>query len=206
MMFDLGGASFLSVLGYAGTQVLTIACMLAVYGLLILVLGRLNPLTFFRKNREGMLTSFTLSSSSAAMPTNMRTCTEKLGISSKVCSFSIPLGATVNMDGTCIFLVTAGLFLARAYGVAISGSALVSLAVTITLLSLGCPGVPGASLVCLGVILESLDVPIEAIGLVMGIYPILDMFNTMSNTTGDVAASLIVARSEGLLDIEKYKS
>ena len=136
----------------------------------------------------------------------MRTCTDKLGISPKVCSFSIPLGATVNMDGTSILLTVGGLFLARAYGVAVPGSALVSLSVTVILLSLGAPGVPGSSLVCLGLVLEGLGVPIEAIGLIMGINPIIDMLATMSNTTGDVAASLIVARSEGLLDLKKYKS
>lgn len=206
MSLDMDGASLLNLLGYGGTQFLAIACMLCVYGLFILLLGRLNPLTFFRKNREGMLTSFTLSSSSAAMPTNMRTCTDKLGISPKVCSFSIPLGATVNMDGTSILLTVGGLFLARAYGVAVPGSALVSLSVTVILLSLGAPGVPGSSLVCMGLVLEGLGVPIEAIGLIMGINPIIDMLATMSNTTGDVAASLIVARSEGLLDLKKYKS
>lgn len=205
MTAEMEGASLLSTLGFAGTVLLAFFCMLIVYGLLVLLLGHLNPITFFKKNREGMLTSMTLSSSSAAMPTNMRTCTDKLGISPKVCSFSIPLGATVNMDGTCIFLTIGGLFLARAYGVAVPGSAMVSLAITIILLSLGCPGVPGSALVCLGVVLESLGVPIEAIGLIMAINPFLDMFGTMSNTTGDVAASLIVAKSESLVDLEVYK-
>ncbi len=164
----------------------------------------MNPIIFFKKNREGMLTSLTLSSSSAAMPANIQTCTNKLGISPLVCSFSIPLGATINMDGTCIFLTITGLFLARAYGVAVPGAAIVSLAITIILLSLGCPGVPGAAAVCLGIVLADLGVPIEASGLVMGVIPFLDMVITMSNTTGDVAASLIVARSEGLVDLEIF--
>lgn len=139
------------------------------------------------------------------MPTNLRTCTDKLGISPKICSFSIPLGATVNMDGTCIYLCVIGLFLARAYGVSVPPSSLFSLAVTIILLSLGAPGVPGAALVCLSVVLAALNVPIEAIGLVIAIDPLLDMFITMSNTTGDVAAALIVARNEKLLDLETYR-
>ena len=206
MIVETGSASLLSVLGFVGTCLLSIACMLVFYGLLVFLLGRLNPLTFFRKNREGMLTSLTLSSSSAAMPTNMDICTKKMGVSPKVCSFSIPLGATINMDGSCIFLVTAGLFLARAYGVTVPGSALVSLCITIIMLSLGCPGVPGAALVCLGVVLKALGVPIEAIGLVMGVNPILDMFITMNNTTGDMAATLIVAKSEDLVDLETYRS
>lgn len=205
IMVSLGGATFLSVLSAAGTQLVTVVCMMTVYGTLVFVLGRLNPFTFFKKNREGMITSFTLCSSSAAMPTNLKTCTDKLGISPKVCNFSIPLGATVNMDGTCIFLTIMGLFLARAYNVNIQPHMLASLALTIILLSLGAPGVPGSAIVCLSVVLDCLGVPIEAIGLIMGIAPIMDMFDTMSNTTGDVAAALIVSRSENLIDIEKFK-
>ena len=110
------------------------------------------------------------------------------------------------MDGTCIFLVTAGLFLARAYAINVSWSALASLAITIILLSLGCPGVPGSGIVCLGIVLTNLGVPIDAIGLIMGVTSFVDMFNTTSNTTGDVAASLIVAKSEKLVDTDVYYS
>ena len=205
LVIEMGSNSLFSVLGAGATNVLAIICMLCVYGLLILIMGRLNPLTFFRKNREGMLTSFTLCSSSAAMPTNLHTCTDKLGISPKVCNFSIPLGATVNMDGTSIYLAVMGLFLARAYGVAIVPSSLISLALTIILLSLGAPGVPGAAIVCLSVVLGELNVPVEAIGLIIAIDPIMDMFITMSNTTGDVMTALVVARSEKMLDVEKYQ-
>ena len=175
MIKNMDGKSLVSILGYAGLILISLFCMIFIYGLLVLILGRLNPIIFFKKNREGMLTSLTLSSSSAAMPTNMQTCTDKLGISPKVCSFSIPLGATINMDGTCVFLTITGLFLARAYGVAVPGSTIVSLAITIILLSLGCPGVPGAAAVCLGIVLTNLGVPVEASGLVMGVIPFLDM-------------------------------
>ena len=134
------------------------------------------------------------------MPENLKTCTDKLGISPKVCNFSIPLGATINMDGTCISLVLTGLYLAKMYGVNVPGSALPALALTIILLSLGCPGVPGSGLVCLGIVLNQIGVPISAIGLVIAIDPVLDMFDTMSNTTGDIACATIVASKEGLLD------
>ena len=204
MIISMEEGTVLSVMSFAGTYVFAIICMMLVYGLLILVLGRLNPLTFYRKYREGMITSFMLSSSSAAMPINMKCCTEKLGISPKVSSFSIPLGSTVNMDGTCIILVIGGLFLARAYGIEVPAAMHLTLLITILLLSIGAPGVPGAGLVCLGIILETLGVPLEALGLVMGIYPFLDMFNSMSNTTGDVSVSLIVARGENLVDLAKY--
>jgi len=206
MLRELGGESLISVLGFAATTIFILFCMIMSYGLIILIFGRLNPITFFKKNSEGMLTSLTLASSSAAMPTNMRTCTDKLGISSKVCSFSIPLGATINMDGTCIFLVTTGLFLARAYGIEVPAGSFLQLAVTIILLSLGCPGVPGAGLVCIGIVLASIGVPIEAMGLIIAIDPIIDMVVTMSNTTGDVMTALIVAKKEKLLDVDKYNS
>ena len=204
MVIHLGGDSFLAVAAGTGTQIFTILLMMCIYGILILGLARLNPINFYRKGREGLLTSFTLSSSSAAMPTNMRVATEKLGISPKVANFSIPLGATINMDGTCIYLITIGFFLARAYGVEITPSTLVSVCVTVILLSLGSPGVPGAGIICLGIILKALNVPVEAIGLVIAVNPLIDMFDTMNNTTGDLAAALIVARSEGLLDREIY--
>ena len=206
LVLKTGWDTLFSVMGMAGTYLLCILAMLIVYGLLILILGRLNPLTFYKKNREGMLTSLTLASSTASMPTNMRTCTEKLGISPKVCNFSIPLGATINMDGTSIVLTIAGLFMARVHGIEISGAMLVSLLVTVVLLSLGAPGVPGSGIVCLGVILGSLGVPLESLGMLIGIYPFFDMIDTMSNTTGDVAAALIVAKSEELLDKKVYSS
>lgn len=206
LVLMMDGKSFLALFGASGTILATVFVMIMVYGFLILILAHLNPFTFFKKNRNGMLTSFTLSSSSAAMPTNMDICVNKLGISPKVSSFSIPLGATVNMDGTTIALTIFSLFLARAYGVEITPSTLLSLSVTIILLALGTPGVPGAGLVCVGVLLTQLHVPVEAIGMIIGIYPFVEMFTTMSNTTGDVAVSLIVAKQENLLDLEMYNS
>ncbi len=204
MMIQTGMDSLLAMIAMAGTDVAALFVMLLVYGVLILVFARLNPLTFFKKDWPGMLTSFSLSSSSAAMPTNIRICTNRLGISPKVCGFSIPLGATINMDGTSIHLAVASMFLAKVYGVEVPGSAMISIVFTILMLSLGTPGVPGASLVCLGILLEQIGVPLEAIGLIMGVDSLLDMFRTMSNTTGDMAVSLIVAKNEGLVDMEVY--
>ena len=206
MLSQTGLGSLVALGGVILNHLMSIFLMITIYGLLILVLARLDPFTFFKKNRNGMLTSFSLSSSSAAMPTNLRTCTEKLGISPKVCSFSIPLGATINMDGTSIFLMTMGLFLARAYGITVTPTVLFSVMITVVLLSLGAPGVPGSALVCIGVILNIMGVPVEAIGLIIGITPILDMFDTMSNCTGDVTTALIVAKSEDLLDLKKFNS
>ena len=205
MIVNTGGDSVFSILQAVGVFLLAIVIMLVIYGLLVLGLGRCNPVTFYRKNREGMLMSFMTSSSSASIPINLRVCTDKMGISPKVCNFSIPLGATVNMDGNCIYYAIMGLFLARAYAVDISPSMLFSFAVTIALLSLATPGVPGAGIIMLAMVLESIHVPVESIGLIMGVSTLLGMIQTMSNTTGDVATTLIVAKSEKLLDEEVYR-
>ena len=196
MIADVGGESFLSVVSGLGVQILTVILMICIYGVLVLVLGGRNPFWFFKNIREGMVTSFSLCSSSAAMPVNLRICKEKLKIPPRICNFSIPLGATVNMDGTCIFLSSFTVFLARAYGVQITGEMIFSLVLTIILLSLGAPGVPGCALVCLGVVLGQAGIPIEAMGLIIAIAPIADMFDTMNNTTGDMAATVIVDRWE----------
>ncbi len=204
MIVQLGSETLMSLLGMCGVFFISVACMILVYGLLVMIIGHMSPVMFYKKAREGMLTSFALSSSSAAMPTNLHICTDKLGVAPKLASFSIPLGATVNMDGSSINLIVVGLFLAKMYAVPVTGSTLASLIVTVIMLSLGAPGVPGAGLVCLGIILEHLGAPIEAIGLVMAIDPFLDMFSTMNNVTGDMAVTTIVAKTEGMLDTDMY--
>ena len=204
MIVDIGAQSLIYILQVMGLFILAIVAMLCIYGVLVMLLGKSNPITFFRNVKESMLTSFILSSSSAAMPTTLRTCTDKLGISPKICNFSIPLGATVNMDGNCIFYAIMGLFLARAYGVAVPMSSMFSFSVTIMLLSFATPGVPGAGIIMLATVLKSISVPVEAIGLLMGMFSLMGMIQTMCNTTGDVAISLIVAKTENLLDQDLY--
>ncbi|MBR5969303.1 MAG: dicarboxylate/amino acid:cation symporter [Lachnospiraceae bacterium] len=204
MVVQTGSESLLAMLHMTVTEFAAVGCMIVFYGLLVLLLGRLNPLTFFKKNLPGMLTSFSLSSSNAAMPANMAICENSLGISKKIFSFSIPLGATVNMDGTSIHLAISALFLAKMYGVEVPASSMLSIVITIIMLSVGTPGVPGASLVCLGVLLNQIGVPVEAIGIIMGVDALLDMLRTMSNTTGDMAVTLTVANSEKLVDLEVF--
>ena len=206
IVIKLDSTSLMSLASFMGTFVLTIFCMMCFYGLLILAVGHLNPLRFFMNNREGMLTSFILCSSSAAMPVNLRVCTDRMGVAQRISNFSIPLGATVNMDGGSIFLTLSGLFLARAYGVEIPVSAMISLGITVILLSLSTPGVPGAGLVSVSVVLSTLGLPQEALSMIIGIYSFVDMFTTMNNTTGDVATTVLVAKSEKLLDTKVYYS
>ena len=146
-----------------------------------------------------------MASSNASIPVNMEACEKKLGISSRVFSLSIPLGATLNMDGTCIHLAVFALALAKVYGVPVGGGMLLSMVVSIIVLSMGAPGIPGSGLICLSVLLTQMNVPVEAIGLVMGIDSLIGMFRCMSNCLGDVAVTSIVAKSEGQMDMEVYR-
>lgn len=200
-----GTEMLISIMSFALTFVLALAVMMGVYCLLVLLIGRLNPLILMKKHAPTMLTSFSLASSNASMPFNIDSC-RKLGISSKVCAFSIPLGATVNMDGSCIFMTVAGLFLAKVFGIEMDSSAFVSMIFSIIVLSIGAPGIPGSGLICLSVLLVQLGVPTEALSLIMGIDSLLGMFRTAVNSAGDVAVSLIVAKTENLLDTAQYYS
>ena len=146
----------------------------------------------FKKYSPTMAQVFSMGSSNASLPLNMEAC-KKLGISQKVYSLSLPLGATVNMNGTCIYLSIFAFALARLCGITIPPAALASVLVTIVVLSVGAPGIPGSGLVCLSVLLAQLNVPIEAVALVMGIDPLIGMMRTMSNCLGDVTVSTIVA-------------
>ncbi len=199
-----GGETLVSLVGFLASVLLGMACMVALYCLLILGMARLDPRIFLRKYVPSMLTTFSLGSSNAAVPYTMQVCRNELGISPKVCSFSIPLGATVNMDGTCVYLVVAALFLARVYGVEVPASSLAGMFFSVLVLSVGAPGIPGSGLVCLCVLLVQMGVPVEAAGLVMGVDSIVGMFRATSNTTGDVAVSLIVAKLDKLLDLSVY--
>ncbi|MCD8104627.1 MAG: dicarboxylate/amino acid:cation symporter [Lachnospiraceae bacterium] len=200
-----GNDTLLAIAGFFGTFIAALAVMVCIYALLVLVIGRLNPLHFLKKHAPVMLTNFSLASSNAAMPFNIRSCTN-LGIPSKICSFSIPLGATLNMDGSCIYMAVAGLFLAKVFGVDLGPSKLFSMIFSIIVLSIGAPGIPGSGLVCLSVLLVQIGVPAEALSLIMGIDSILGMFRVAVNSTGDVAVSLIVAKTEKMLDIDKYRA
>ncbi len=203
MLLKTGLDALVSVLSVFGVFLFGLVGMMLVYCLLILLSG-LNPIPFVRKYAATMLQVFSMASSNAAIPVNMDSC-NKLGISKKIYSLSIPLGATLNMDGTCVHLAVFSLALAKIYEVPVSGGALTSIILSIIVLSMGAPGVAGAGLICLSVLLTQMGVPVEAIGLVMGIDPLIGMFRCMSNCLGDAAVSMIVAKKENALDIEMYR-
>ncbi len=205
MILSMELKNLLSVFVWVPTVYLADLLMLAVYGLLILVLARLNPLTFYRKYYPAMLTAFTFAASNPSLPTSMATCDRALGISKRIYSFSLPLGATINMDGGCITQMISALFMARVFGIPINASMILSLVVAIFVLSVGAPGVPGGALVCISILLPQIGIPAEAISIIMGLYSIVGMMQTCVNVTGDAAVTLTVARSEQLVDLEVYR-
>ncbi len=168
-----------------------------VYSSLITVAVKKSPLWFFNGVKEAMLAAFVTRSSSAVLPISMRNVQENLGVSEKVSSFVLPLGATINMDGTALYQGVCALFVAQAFGISLSMGAQVGILITATLASIGTAGVPGAGLIMLSMVLTSAGLPIEGIGLVAGIDAVLDMARTSINVTGDMCVSAVVARTEG---------
>jgi Na+/H+-dicarboxylate symporter len=174
------------------------------YCLTILIRGRLNPIVFLKKYLPEMKNTFVQGSGIASIPDTIRCCQLDFGISPKVYSFAIPFGATVNLDGNCIYLSIAGLFLARMCGIELFSTEVVSMVFAIIILSIGAPITPGSALLCLFVLLTQMGVSLDMTILVMGVNFFIEMFLAMTNTMGDVAISLTVARSENLVDLKTY--
>ncbi len=176
-----------------------------VYGAFILFIARLNPLIFFKKMRETLMFAFSTSSSNATVASNLATTTYKLGVNNKVSSFTVPLGATINMDGTAIMQGVATVFIAHAYNMDLTMADFMMVILTATLASIGTAGVPGVGLVMLAMVLEQVGVPVDGIALILGVDRLLDMTRTAVNVAGDAMVSCLVAKSENVLDEEIYK-
>jgi Na+/H+-dicarboxylate symporter len=176
------------------------------YPILLVVLGRLHPLTFFRKLRAPMTVAFSTASSGATLPVTLRTTEERLGVDASIASFTVPLGATINMDGTAIMQGVATVFIAQAYSVEIGPAGYLTVILTATLASIGTAGVPGVGTIMLAMVLRQMNLPVEGIALILAVDRLLDMTRTAVNITGDAAVSCIVARSEGKLDLETFRS
>lgn len=179
---------------------------LGVYSTMLKLLSGLNPITFYRKMRPVMVFGFSTASSNATMPVTMRTVEHELGVDNKVASFSIPLGTTINMDGTAIMQGVATAFIAQAYGIDIGLTGYLMVILTATLATIGTAGVPGVGMVTLAMVLQQVGLPLEGIALIIGVDRLLDMVRTVVNIIGDGIVSLIVAKSEGLLDEAHYNS
>lgn len=177
----------------------SIAHIILVYGLSVKLIGKINPLRFFKTVIPAMLTAFSTSSSSGTLPVSMNAA-EKLGVSKTVTSFVLPLGSTINMDGTAIYQGVCAIFIAKVFGVDLTVGQQLVIILSATLASIGTAGVPGAGMIMLAMVLQSVGLPVEGIALVAGIDRPLDMMRTVVNVTGDITCSVIVANTENKIN------
>lgn len=171
--------------------------MLLVYMTALRVIGRLKPGQFFRNFAPAMTVGFSTATSSGTLPVSMETLEARCGVSRKISSFTMPLGATINMDGTAIMQGVAVVFIAGVFQIPLSVQALITVVLTATLASVGTAGVPGVGLITLTMVLESVGLPVAGIALIIGVDRILDMARTAVNITGDAVVTILVAQSEG---------
>ena len=177
-----------------------------VYPSLLKLFSGLSPIQFLKNFYKVQIFAFSTASSNATLPVTLETAEKKLGVKNSTASFTIPLGATINMDGTAIMQGVATVFIAQLSGIDLSLGQILMVILTATLASIGTAGVPGVGLVMLTMVLNQVGLPIEKISLIVGIDRILDMLRTAVNVTGDAAVTCIVAKSEGQLDEDTYNS
>ncbi len=200
------------VVGRYGYEVLFLLagyCWVVVLGQLMVVLlvdlvpvwvyAGIPPWRFLAGVKEAMLLAFSTSSSSATLPVTMECCEEKLGIPNEITSFVAPLGATVNMNGTALYQGVSALFIAQVYGVDLGLNQMLTIVLTATLSAVGCAAVPGVGMITLAMVLKSVGLPLEGIGLILGVDRLLDMVRTVVNVTGDMSCAAVVASAEGVL-------
>lgn len=200
----LGTVTFAAFLGY-------IVHVVIVYGV-ILILSKINPLTFFKGAKTPIITAFVTRSSSGTLPVTMKAADENFGVSKNVYSFTLPLGATINMDGTAIYQGVCAIFIGFAIGMPLSIGQQLTVILTAVLASIGTAGVPGAGAIMLLMVLNSVGLPVEAgtpvaaaYAMILGIDAILDMGRTAVNVAGDMTGTLVVAKSEKQVDLEKLE-
>ena len=200
-----GFSAIINLALYFGTIVFVLFLHASVvYTSLFALLTRLNPLTLFKNMRPALLFAFSTSSSNATMPITLNVARTRVGAHNSIASFTIPLGATVNMDGTAIMQGIATVFIAQAYGLDLTMSEYLAVVATATLASIGTAGVPGVGLITLAMVLQQVGLPVEGIGLIIGVDRLLDMMRTVVNVSGDGMVTAVVADSEGLLDRDVF--
>lgn len=203
---NLGVEMFLPLIKYMLGVVIAlgIQCFI-VYVLIFLIFGHMNPIKFFKKFANVMLFAFSTDSSNATIPLNIDTLVNRIGVHRKVASFTIPLGATINMDGTSIMQGVAVVFTAQLFGVNLTPTDYATVILTATIASIGTAGVPSVGLITLSMVFNSVGLPLEGIAIIMGIDRILDMLRTAVNITGDAIVTTVVAKSEGEFDRETFE-
>lgn len=197
LVLSLGKLTFVIMVAFALQYV--------IFGVMLL-LTKLKPLQFYKKTFNIQTLALATSSSKATITTAIHDLQEKVGVSKSVSSFILPLGASINMTGSAIYIATCAIFFAQVAGIHLTGSQYLILVVTSTIGSIGAAGYPGGGVIMLSMVLSSLGLPIEGIPLILGIDRFLDMFRTMINVTGDCAVTVIVDKMNNTLDIDKYNS
>ena len=198
---NMGFSAIGDLLKYFLTVVLVLLLHFSgTFSLLIRFVANLNPMTFYRKFSPVMAYAFSTASSNATLPITLENVEKRLGVKNEVASFTVPLGATINMDGTAIMQGVATVFIAQAYNIDISMTGYLMVVLTATLASIGTAGVPGVGLITLAMVLTQVGLPVEGIALIIGVDRLLDMLRTAVNVTGDAMVSTVVARSENQFD------
>ena len=195
------------MLGYFG--VLVLALLLHVTGTLMLLLklfGKVNPITFMKKMTAAQIFAFSTSSSNATIPVTLQTVEKRLGVDESIASFTVPFGATINMDGTAIMQGVATVFIANVYGIDLGIMEYLTVIGMSVLASIGTAGVPGVGLIMLAMVFNQVGLPVEGIALIIGVDRLLDMIRTAVNVTGDAAVSTIIARGEKGLDMYVFNN
>lgn len=188
---------FVCVIGALGIH------FFVVMPVLLKVLGGVSPLRHYRAMAPALLTAFSTSSSSATLPLTLECVEKNAGVSNRTSSFVLPLGATINMDGTALYECVAAIFIAQVYGIELSFATQVTIVIVALLTSIGVAGIPAASLVAISIILTTIGLPVEAIGLILAVDRVLDMCRTTVNVFSDSCGAVIIARSEGEKDVLK---
>lgn len=203
----IGWNAFAPMLKYIFAVMLALAAQcLGVYMIMLKGFANLSPIKFLKKFAPVMSFAFSTATSNATIPLSIETLKEKIGVSEKISSFTIPLGATINMDGTAIMQGVVVVFVSQAFGIDLDLNAYLTVILTATLASIGTAGVPGVGLITLSMVFNSVGLPVEGIGLIMGIDRILDMTRTAVNITGDAVCTTIVAKQENSFDEEIFEA
>ena len=202
LVVDFGASAtlFIALGKYSLTVIVGMLLMVfLVYPLIIKIFTKVKYVNFFKGIFPAQMLAFSTSSSAATLPVTIQRCEDNLGISKEVSSFVLPLGATINMDGTALYQAVAAVFIAQAFGIDLDLGQQLTIVLTATLASIGAAAVPGAGMVTLVIVLEAINVPAAGLALIFGVDRILDMMRTVVNVTGDSAVAVVVASTEGEL-------
>jgi len=197
------GLSSLAGLGYYVLIVLAgLFLLVVIYLLFVSLIGKSNPFQFLRKIRDAQLLAFSTTSSAAVMPLSLKIAEEELKVDKSISNFIIPIGATVNMDGTALYQTITTLFIAQAYGMEMSLMSIIVVVITIVAASIGTPAIPGGGVVILASVLSSIGIPAEGLIIIIGVERLLGMFRTAVNVTGDLTACVVFNRLYGIKQLK----